>query len=85
MLLVLAIPCVAHAQELTVVAVSHHTQEYDYNVSSPANSNTNCNADVPTDSPPPKHVPYFIVASTTSVPSLKPIEADMLGTGMSNS
>lgn len=38
MLLVLGIPSVAHAQELTVVAASHHTQEYDYNVNSPANS-----------------------------------------------
>jgi hypothetical protein len=43
MLLVLGIPSVAHAQELTVVAASHHTQEYDYNVNSAATSNTNCN------------------------------------------
>lgn len=31
------------AQQLTVVAMSHQTNEYDYTITTPQNSNTNCN------------------------------------------
>jgi hypothetical protein len=40
--LVFTAPCVIQAQSLTVVAVSHHTDERDYTTTTPANSNTNC-------------------------------------------
>jgi hypothetical protein len=44
LLLILAIPFVARAQKLTVTAISHNTQEFDYNITTPQNSNTNCSA-----------------------------------------
>jgi len=34
-----------HAQQLTVVAISHQPNEHDYTTTSPRNSNTNCNVD----------------------------------------
>jgi hypothetical protein len=34
----------ADAQELTVLAVSHRTNESDYTITTPQTSNTNCNA-----------------------------------------
>jgi hypothetical protein len=43
-LFILAVPLGARAQKLTIKAVSHNTQEFDYNVTTPQNSNTNCNA-----------------------------------------
>jgi hypothetical protein len=42
--LVLAMPIGSFAQKLTVTAVSHNTQEFDYNITTPRNSNTNCSA-----------------------------------------
>jgi hypothetical protein len=33
---------VGYAQSLTVVAASHHTQEHDYTITTPQQSNTNC-------------------------------------------
>jgi hypothetical protein len=44
MLSILALPLSANAQKLAVTAVSHNTQEFDYNITTPQNSNTNCNA-----------------------------------------
>jgi hypothetical protein len=44
MLSILSLPVGANAQKLTVVAVSHHTQESDYTTTTPAHSNTNCAA-----------------------------------------
>lgn len=43
LLCIIGLPCCIHAQQLTVVAVSHQTDEYDYTTTSPRNSNTNCN------------------------------------------
>ena len=42
--LVLAMPIGSFAQKLTVTAFSHNTQEFDYNITTPRNSNTNCSA-----------------------------------------
>jgi hypothetical protein len=43
MLFILGFSAPIHAQQLTVVAVSHQTNEYDYTITTPQNSNTNCN------------------------------------------
>lgn len=43
-LTMLAVPVAAKAQSLTVVAVSHHTQESDYTTTTPMTSNTGCKA-----------------------------------------
>ena len=42
-LFILGFSAPIYAQQLTVVAVSHQTNEYDYTTTSPRNSNTNCN------------------------------------------
>jgi hypothetical protein len=42
-LLTLGLSAFIHAQQLTVVAISHQPNEYDYTTTSPRNSNTNCN------------------------------------------
>ncbi len=39
---ILAIPLGTNAQKLVVMAVSHNTQEFDYNITTPQNSQTNC-------------------------------------------
>ncbi len=42
LLLFLAAPYGLQAQKMTIVAVSHHTDERDYTTTTPSNSNTNC-------------------------------------------
>lgn len=42
LLLIVGLPVGAHAQMLTVVAVSHKTDEFDYTTTTPQSSNTNC-------------------------------------------
>jgi hypothetical protein len=42
-LLILGAPARVHAQKLTVVAMSHKTDEFDYTTTTPQTSNTNCN------------------------------------------
>jgi hypothetical protein len=42
LLIALGTASVAQAQQLTVTAVSHSTQESDYTTTTPAQSNTNC-------------------------------------------
>ena len=41
-LFALGLSAAIRAQQLTVVAVSHQTDEYDYTITTPQNSNTNC-------------------------------------------
>jgi hypothetical protein len=41
--LVLGVACVTPAQQLTVTAISHSTQEKNYTTNTPVQSSTNCN------------------------------------------
>ncbi len=42
-LFILGFSALIHAQQLTVTAMSHQTNENDYTIRTPQNSNTNCN------------------------------------------